>query len=215
MTLWRTFISAVASLIVASGVTLCLPGYSLAQQRPTEEQIVNALKPPPEPLKTRGLTTSDTPRSAGEQRVLTKIRSSKTRQLTASERAEVADIAKSKPSIDLEVYFDYNSSEISSAAEPNLRTLGKALTNPDLRGSVFLIAGHTDAKGGADFNQRLSERRAASVKKFLQDNYDIPDDSVATAGYGREQLKNQADPYAAENRRVQIVNLEKKETARR
>jgi outer membrane protein OmpA-like peptidoglycan-associated protein len=147
--------------------------------------------------------------------VLTKIRTSKTRQLSASERAEVADIAKSKPSIDLEVYFDYNSSEISSAAEPDLRTLGKALTNPELRGSVFLIAGHTDGKGGADFNQRLSERRAASVKKFLQDNYDIPDDSLVAAGYGREQLKNRDDPYASENRRVQIVNLEKKETARR
>ena len=215
MTRWQTFLSVVASLILASGITLCLSGSSLAQQRPTEEEIVNALKPPPEPIKTRGLTTSSTPRYTGDQRVLAKIRTSKTRQLTASERAEVADIAKSKPSIDLEVYFDYNSSEISSAAEPNLRTLGKALTNPDLRGSVFLIAGHTDAKGGADFNQRLSERRAASVKKFLQDNYDIPDDSLATAGYGREQLKNQADPYAAENRRVQIVNLEKKETARR
>ena len=215
MTRWQTFLSVVASLILASGITLCLSGSSLAQQRPTEEEIVNALKPPPEPIKTRGLTTSSTPRYTGDQRVLAKIRTSKTRQLTASERAEVADIAKSKPSIDLEVYFDYNSSEISSAAEPNLRTLGKALTNPDLRGSVFLIAGHTDAKGGADFNQRLSERRAASVKKFLHDNYDIPDDSLATAGYGREQLKNQADPYAAENRRVQIVNLEKKETARR
>lgn len=215
MTRWQTFLSVVASLILASGITLCLSGSSLAQQRPTEEEIVNALKPPPEPIKTRGLTTSSTPRYTGDQRVLAKICTSKTRQLTASERAEVADIAKSKPSIDLEVYFDYNSSEISSAAEPNLRTLGKALTNPDLRGSVFLIAGHTDAKGGADFNQRLSERRAASVKKFLQDNYDIPDDSLATAGYGREQLKNQADPYAAENRRVQIVNLEKKETARR
>jgi len=215
MTRRQTFASAIASLIIASGLTLCLSGSSLAQQRPTEEDIVNALRPPPEPLKTRGLTTSSTPRYTGDQRVLAKIRTSKTRQLTATERAEVADIAKSKPSIDLEVYFDYNSSEISPSADPDLRTLGKALTNPELRGSVFLIAGHTDAKGGADFNQKLSERRAASVKKFLQENYDIPDDSLVTAGYGREQLKNSSDPYASENRRVQIVNLEKKEAARR
>lgn len=215
MTRWQTFASAVASLILASGITLCLSGSSLAQQRPTEQDIVNALRPPPEPLKTRGLTTSSTPRYTGDQRVLAKIRTSKTRQLTATERAEVADIAKSKPSIDLEVYFDYNSSEISASADPDLRTLGKALTNPELRGSVFLIAGHTDAKGGTDFNQKLSERRAASVKKFLQENYDIPDDSLVTAGYGREQLKNSSDPYASENRRVQIVNLEKKEAARR
>jgi len=215
MTRWQTFASAVASLILASGITLCLSGSSLAQQRPTEQDIVNALRPPPEPLKTRGLTTSSTPRYTGDQRVLAKIRTSKTRQLTATERAEVADIAKSKPSIDLEVYFDYNSSEISASADPDLRTLGKALTNPELRGNVFLIAGHTDAKGGTDFNQKLSERRAASVKKFLQENYDIPDDSLVTAGYGREQLKNSSDPYASENRRVQIVNLEKKEAARR
>jgi outer membrane protein OmpA-like peptidoglycan-associated protein len=215
MTRWQTFASAVASLILASGITLCLPSSSPAQQRPTEADIVNALKPPPEPIKTRGLTTSSTPRYTGDQRVLAKIRTSKTRQLTATERAEVADIARSKPSIDLEVYFDYNSSEISPSAGPDLRTLGKALTNAELRGNVFLIAGHTDAKGGTDFNQKLSERRAVSVKKFLQENYDIPDDSLVTAGYGREQLKNSSDPYASENRRVQIVNLEKKEAARR
>ena len=93
-------------------------------------------------------------------------------------------------------------------------TLGRALTNPDLQGSVFLIGGHTDAKGDDDYNQRLSERRASAVKRFLKERFDIPDDTLVTAGYGEEQLKNESDPFAAENRRVQIVNLELKTAGR-
>ena len=92
--------------------------------------------------------------------------------------------------------------------------LGRALTNPDLEGSVFLIGGHTDAKGDDDYNQKLSERRAAAVKRFLKEKFDISDDALVTVGYGEEQLKNASDPFAAENRRVQIVNLEQKTAGR-
>lgn len=205
---WQTFTAAIAGLIVASGFLLCTTASGVAQQRPTEEQILNALKPPPQ-IKTRALTQQSR-QAAEDKQFLATIRKVKTRQLTAGERERVASIAKSKPSIDLEIYFDYNSSSITSTAEPDLMSLGRALTNPDLRGSVFLIAGHTDGKGGAEFNQRLSERRAAAVKKFLQEKFDLQEDTLVIAGYGKEQLKNSSDPYASENRRVQIVNLEQR-----
>ena len=211
MTRWQKFAGALASLVLAGGIVLSATAPSLAQ-RPTEEQILNALKPAP---KTRGLTTEQSRRNVEEQRFINTIRTIKTRQLSLDERQKVSDIAKSKPSIDLEVYFDYNSSAISPRAEPDLMTLGKALTNPDLKGSVFLVGGHTDAKGGDDYNQRLSERRAAAVKRFLKEKFDIPDDTLVTAGYGKEQLKNTTDPFGGENRRVQIVNLEQKTTAGR
>jgi outer membrane protein OmpA-like peptidoglycan-associated protein len=211
MTRWQKFAGTLASLVLAGGIVLSATAPSLAQ-RPTEEQILNALKPAP---KTRGLTTEQSRRNVEEQRFINTIRTIKTRQLSLDERQKVSDIAKSKPSIDLEVYFDYNSSAISPRAEPDLMTLGKALTNPDLKGSVFLVGGHTDAKGGDDYNQRLSERRAAAVKRFLKEKFDIPDDTLVTAGYGKEQLKTATDPFAAENRRVQIVNLEQKTTAGR
>jgi outer membrane protein OmpA-like peptidoglycan-associated protein len=207
MTRWQKFTTALASVALAAGLVFATTAPSLAQ-RPTEEQMLNALKPP---QKTRGLTQS--PKDIENQRFIDQIRTVKTRQLTLGERQKVSEIAKTKPAIDLEIYFDYNSSAITSQAEPELMKLGRVLTNPEITGNVFLIGGHTDAKGGSDYNQQLSERRAAAVKKFLKERFDIVDEALVTAGYGKEQLKNTTNPYAAENRRVQVVNLDQKATA--
>jgi outer membrane protein OmpA-like peptidoglycan-associated protein len=75
------------------------------------------------------------------------------------------------------------------------------------------VGGHTDAKGSDPYNQSLSERRAETVKKFLTENYKIPAENLVSTGYGKGDLKNKADPFAAENRRVQIINMAKNETA--
>lgn len=211
MTQWQRMTSAFASLALASGILLSAAAPSFAQA-PTEQQILNALKPAPE-LKSRGLTLNQSRQSDDERRFIDKIRT-KTRGLSSDERQKVAEIAKGKPNIDLEVYFDYDSSTITPRAESDLMTLGRALTNPEVKGSVFLVGGHTDAKGEEDYNQKLSERRAAAVKRFLKQKFDIPDDTLVAVGYGEEQLKNTSDPLASENRRVQIVNLERKTAGR-
>jgi outer membrane protein OmpA-like peptidoglycan-associated protein len=82
-----------------------------------------------------------------------------------------------------------------------------------LKGAVFFINGHTDAVGGADFNQDLSERRAEAVKRVLIEEFRLPADTLIAVGYGKTQLKNTTNPFAAENRRVQIVNSEQKMAA--
>jgi flagellar motor protein MotB len=51
------------------------------------------------------------------------------------------------------------------------------------------------------------------VKRFLVDNYKVSPDLLLTSGFGKSGLKNTADPYAAENRRVEIVNVVEKEQA--
>jgi outer membrane protein OmpA-like peptidoglycan-associated protein len=211
MTRWQKITAVAASLLIACGFLFASPSFA---QSPSEEDMLNALrsKAPAVP-KTRGLTLGSS-QDDGQRAFIDSIRG-KTRQLTLGERKKVAEIAKTKPNIDLEIYFEYDSSAIAPNAEPDLMKLGRVLTSADLKGNVFLIAGHTDAKGSDAYNQGLSERRAASVKRFLQRNFDIPDNALVTAGYGEEQLKNTADPYAAENRRVQVVNLENKETAQR
>jgi outer membrane protein OmpA-like peptidoglycan-associated protein len=56
----------------------------------------------------------------------------------------------------------------------------------------------------------LSERRAAAVKRFLVEKFNLSDQNLVAAGYGEEKLKNSEDPFAAENRRVQIANFEQK-----
>lgn len=206
-TRWTKLGATFATLLLAGSLVTTANTTSFAQQRPSSTDILEALKPAP---KTRGLTT--TPKQMEDQKFLQTIRG-KTRALTLDERTKVADIAKDKQKIDLEVYFDYNSADIVQRAVPDLMELGKALSSPDLRGGTFLLGGHTDAKGGEEYNQKLSERRAASVKKFLQEKFQIADESLVTAGYGKEQLKKPGEPFAAENRRVQIVNLEVKQSA--
>jgi outer membrane protein OmpA-like peptidoglycan-associated protein len=199
-----------AVMVVATGLILLgSHGFAAAAEATSESQILRALTPS---SKTRDL--APTPQSDKEQSFIHSLRSpNKTRSLTLDERQEVAAIAKERPSVDLDIYFDYNSADIASKAVPDLMNLGRALTDPQLEGSVFLLSGHTDAKGGQEYNLQLSERRAQAVKEFLAKNFRISNDGLVATGYGKEQLKNQANPFAAENRRVQITNLQAKQQA--
>jgi outer membrane protein OmpA-like peptidoglycan-associated protein len=116
---------------------------------------------------------------------------------------------KRSPSVDLEVYFAYNSAEITGPAVGALRTLGEALRDASLANDSFLIVGHTDSKGGAAFNLALSQRRAEAVRQFLIANFDIDGAKLVAKGYGLQKLKNARQPLSAQNRRVQVVNLSK------
>ena len=141
------------------------------------------------------------------------IRGRATRSLSITEREEIATIVKDKPKIDLEINFDYNSADISAKSLPSVQALGRALTNADLKGSTFVVAGHTDAAGGEAYNQDLSERRADSIKRYLVDKYGIAGTDLVTVGYGKSKLKDPSQPMAEVNRRVQVVNMENKATA--
>jgi outer membrane protein OmpA-like peptidoglycan-associated protein len=181
----------------------------------TEDQIVRALAPPKKPL-TRGLSIgpqSDPAAPEAEGKFVRSIRGRTTRSLSSAEREEIATIAKDKPNIDLEITFDYKSADISTKSLPSVQALGRALTNSDLKGSTFIVAGHTDAAGGESYNQDLSERRADAIKHYLMQNYGIASADLVTVGYGKSKLKDPNQPLAEVNRRVQVVNMENKTTA--
>ncbi len=127
--------------------------------------------------------------------------------LDVEESDHVAEIAKTRTKIDLEIEFDYGSATIAAPAVPQLTALGNALRSPQLQSAVLVIGGHTDAKGTDQYNQDLSQRRSEAVKDYLVNVFKIPGDHLITAGYGKRDLKNKADPFAAENRRVEIVNM--------
>jgi outer membrane protein OmpA-like peptidoglycan-associated protein len=192
---------------LAAGIALSMSaGLASAADNATEDQILKALTPK---RLTRSLSTTpaDTAKAADEAKFVNQIRNRTTRSLSSGEREQLAEIAKEKPSIDLEITFDYNSATISQKALPAVAALGKALTNPELKGTTFVLAGHTDATGGDGYNQELSERRADSLKKYLTDKYGIAAADLVTVGYGKSKLKNTGAPTAEENRRVQIVNM--------
>jgi outer membrane protein OmpA-like peptidoglycan-associated protein len=185
------------------------PAQAQPQAQPTEADIANQLRP----IKVRGFGHTrgiGDPKTAEEQALINSLRSRSVRSITLIERQKLDEVAKTKPKIDLEITFDYNSAVVSAQAQPVLRALGGALSQADLKGTVFLINGHTDGKGGDAYNQDLSERRAEAVKRLLVKQFNLPDNTLVAVGYGKSQLKNTADPLAAENRRVQIVNTEVK-----
>jgi outer membrane protein OmpA-like peptidoglycan-associated protein len=197
-------------MIVAVG--LALPaglGVAFAAEEPTADQIIKALKPA---RITRGLTTSpaEAARNAEEAKFVNSLRNRQTRSLTTAEREQITSIAQKRPSIDLEVNFDYNSDNIGAKASPQVSALGQALSSSELKGGTFIVAGHTDAKGTDTYNQGLSERRAEAVKRFLAEKYGIDASNLVTVGYGKTQLKNPAGPFASENRRVQVINASDK-----
>jgi outer membrane protein OmpA-like peptidoglycan-associated protein len=201
-----------ANAMLAAGLML-LAGPVMAGDEPTDAQILNALKPKP---KTRGLpvvTPEERAKAAEEQQFIDSVRQVRTRSLTSSERDKVATIAKEKPSIDLEIYFDYNSAAISSRSMPSMMSLGRALSAPELKGTVFMIGGHTDAAGGESYNLGLSERRAQAVRQFLIDRFRLTAGDLMAVGYGKEQLKDKSNPLSEQNRRVQVVNMAAKSTA--
>jgi outer membrane protein OmpA-like peptidoglycan-associated protein len=91
-----------------------------------------------------------------------------------------------------------------------VQSLGKALSNANLRGSTFVVAGHTDAIGGEAYNQDLSERRADAIKRYLTEKYGIAGTDLVTVGYGKDKPKDPNAPMDPINRRVQVVNMDTK-----
>jgi outer membrane protein OmpA-like peptidoglycan-associated protein len=183
----------------------------------SEDQILRALTPAKQPL-TRSLSMgapaqTDPAATEAEGKFVQSLRNRSTRSLSTGEREQIATIVKDKPKIDLEMNFDYNSDRISAGSLPSVQALGRALANPELKGSTFIVAGHTDAAGSDTYNQDLSERRADSIKRYLVEKSGIPAADLVTVGYGKTKLKDPANPLSEVNRRVQVVNTENKATA--
>src|SRR6202048_3204203 len=174
------------------------------------DQIRNALQPKP---LTRSLSIgpqADPAVKAKEISFVQTLRNRKTRSLSLGEREEIAEIASTKPNIDLDIQFDYNSAEISTTSMPSVQALGKALSDANLKGSTFVVAGHTDAIGSEAYNQDLSERRADTIKRYLGEKYGINGTDLVTVGYGKTKPKDPNAPMDPINRRVQVVNMDTK-----
>ena len=106
--------------------------------------------------------------------------------------------------------FAFNQSDLSPDAEQTMTVLGPEITK--LGKHPATIEGHTDSIGSADYNQRLSERRAAAVKDWLASHSYVPD-STPIKGYGKTRpVAPNTNPDGSdnpagrqENRRVEVV----------
>jgi outer membrane protein OmpA-like peptidoglycan-associated protein len=103
-----------------------------------------------------------------------------------------------------DVLFDTASSTLKPGAREKLaRVAGILSTHPDLH---IEIEGHTDSVGSDDYNQKLSERRATSVKTYLLQQK-IPPAEVDSVGFGESKpvASNATAAGRQQNRRVELV----------
>jgi len=199
-----------ASIFAVGTVLLTMSVVAFAEENVTPDTIVRALQPKPLTRSLSLQTPANSAAAAAEGRFVETLRNRKTRSLSSGEREEIATIAADKPNIDLEIMFDYNSADISATSMPSVQALGKALSDQNLKGSTFVVAGYTDAAGGEAYNQDLSERRADTIKRYLTEKYGIAGGDLVTVGYGKSRPKNPNDPMDPANRRVQVVNMANK-----
>jgi outer membrane protein OmpA-like peptidoglycan-associated protein len=192
-----------AAAIVLGAAALMAPAFA---QEPSSGEIVDALTPK---VKFRAFDPAQEERESRQSDLVKRLQKEKTRQIAVEERNEIATVVEENdlPAIDLEVFFDFDSAKITKEALPILKKLGAALSDEKLKGSVFLVAGHTDAKGPDGYNLSLSDQRAKSVQAFLVENFHIDPKQLVAIGFGEEQLKDKQNPLSGENRRVQVVNM--------
>lgn len=103
------------------------------------------------------------------------------------------------------ILFDINSDRIRGESTPTLKEIGEMLQqHADLK---LTIEGHTDNTGTAAGNQTLSEKRAASVREYLIDNYQIDAARLKSAGFGATKpvSPNDTPEGRQNNRRVELV----------
>ncbi|WP_422020514.1 OmpA family protein [Roseibium sp.] len=107
----------------------------------------------------------------------------------------------------IEITFDFDSARIRPESYEAVGLIADALHTPYLQGQTFFIVGHTDAKGDRTYNLELSQRRAQAIREALVTTFQVPGSTLFAVGLGEEQLRDPADPFAAVNRRVQLINM--------
>ena len=105
------------------------------------------------------------------------------------------------------VYFETNSANLLPESEATLDEAGRTLEK--FGNLKFEVQGHTDTRGSAAHNMRLSHARAESVRKYLLDHFHLSPANYVAKGYGETQpeTKERNDEELLRNRRVVLKVL--------
>jgi len=122
-------------------------------------------------------------------------------------RPPLTDQLSKLAQLTIAIQFDFDSARIRPSSFRAVGLMADALYHPYLQGYRFLIVGHTDAKGNREYNLKLSQQRADAIRDALINPFGISPSRIEAAGLGEEQLLKPANPEAAENRRVQLINI--------
>ena len=103
-----------------------------------------------------------------------------------------------------ETLFEFNSSKILEYNHENLDVVADFLK--ENKNISVKVEGHTDNNGSAEYNQKLSEKRAESVKQYLVDK-GVEASRITTEGFGfsKPVADNDTDEGQAQNRRTELI----------
>ncbi len=116
------------------------------------------------------------------------------------------DLAVEAPlAIEYRIPFDFNSDKPSAEGMKLLSKIGNSLT--DISVNKILIVGHTDSKGDAAYNLKLSDRRANSVKQLLIKQQPQLKNALEAKGVGENEPRYStlSPEQDALNRRVEFI----------
>jgi OmpA-OmpF porin, OOP family len=103
------------------------------------------------------------------------------------------------------IYFDFDKADIKAESKPQLDQIAQLMNDhADLK---LAITGHTDNQGAADYNQKLSQRRAEAIVGALTGSYAIAASRLSAQGLGASSpiASNDTVEGQAKNRRVELV----------
>jgi len=112
---------------------------------------------------------------------------------------------KEKVTISLNVEFDTNKAIVKDKYYDEIKRVADFMKEfPD---TTAAIEGHTDNIGSAAYNQKLSEKRANSVRQYLIDKFGIDGSRLTATGYGLTKpiASNDTEEGRQKNRRVEAV----------
>ena len=208
-------------VLLTTSVVLVAPAVAQVSTTPSTQTMIEQLRAP----RTRSLrnltveqvpvtgeattspATSTTATPANDAQAAATTATTTPAQTGASAAVALPTALATRPALSLLIQFVFNSARVRPESQHVLANLSQALQSAELVSSKFAVEGHTDAKGTADYNLRLSELRAAAVRDFLKAR-GVSEERLVASGKGASELANSSEPFAAENRRVRIVNLD-------
>jgi OOP family OmpA-OmpF porin len=122
--------------------------------------------------------------------------------VVATKPTPAAEKFCSKPAI-INIQFDTDKSNIKPQYDAELKGVSDFLKEfPKAKGE---ISGHTDNVASKGYNEKLSQSRADSVKKYIVEKYGIAADRITTKGYGFSKpiASNKTKEGKAKNRRIE------------
>jgi outer membrane protein OmpA-like peptidoglycan-associated protein len=116
----------------------------------------------------------------------------------------IANLDNYKELSDVSVTFGFDKSMLTKDDKAQLDQIAGGLTNA--RGYILALTGGTDSVGDADYNYKLSQKRADAVVTYLATKYNIPPHKFYLVGIGKENpvADNHTRDGRAQNRRVEV-----------